>query len=72
MVRVATLWYEDKDYRVLGKESVIKILRETQSVRTLMEDGQLELLVRHEGNFVNNYTKEVFPRWNDAPRQRQS
>ena len=60
MVKVATLQYEGEEFRVLGKESVIKILRETQSVRTLMEHGQLELLVRHEGNFANHYTKEVF------------
>ena len=45
---------------MLGKESVIKILRETQSVRALMETGQLEKLVQHEGNFVNNYTPSVF------------
>ena len=25
-----------------------------------MEDGQLQLLVRHVGDFVNNYTAEVF------------
>ncbi len=60
MVKVVKLKYDGEEYDVLGKESVIKILRETQSVRTLMDDGQLELLVRHEGNFVNNYTKEVF------------
>ena len=60
MVKVVKLRYEGEDFEVLGKESVIKILRETQSVRTLMEDGQLELLMRHDGNFVNNYTKEVF------------
>ena len=60
MVKVVKLRYGGDDFEVLGKESVIKILRETQSVRTLMEDGQLELLVRHDGNYVNNYTKEVF------------
>ena len=48
-VRIATVQYEDAEYRVLGKKSVIKILRETQYVRTLLEDGQLERLVRHTG-----------------------
>ncbi len=60
MVKVVKLRYGGEDFEVLGKENVIKILRETQSVRTLMEDGQLELLVRLDGNYVNNYTKEVF------------
>ena len=60
MVRVNKLQYDGKEYQALGKESVVKLLRDTQSVRTLMEDGQLELLVRHDGNYVNNYTKDVF------------
>ena len=59
MVKVAQVQYEGKQYAVLGKENVIKLLRETQSVRALMEIGQLEKLVRHEGNFVNNYTPSV-------------
>ena len=60
MVKIAQVHYEGKQYPVLGKESVMKILRDTQSVRALMETGQLEKLVRHEGNFVNNYTPSVF------------
>ena len=60
MIKIAQVPYEGKNYPVLGKESVIKILRETQSVRALMETGQLEKLVHHEGNFVNNYTPSVF------------
>ena len=60
MVKMAKVTYLNKVYPVLGKESVIKILRDTHSVRTLMENNQLERLVQHEGNFVNNYTPAVF------------
>ena len=60
LVKMAKVTYLNKVYPVLGKESVIKILRDTHSVRTLMEDNQLERLVQHEGNFVNNYTPAVF------------
>ena len=60
MVKIVQVQYEGKQYPVLGKGSVIKILCDTQSVRALMETGQLEKLVRHEGNFVNNYTPSVF------------
>jgi hypothetical protein len=42
-----------------GKESALHILRETFSVRSLMEDGQLQLLVHHVRDFVNNYTADV-------------
>ena len=61
-VKIATVQYRGQQFSVLGKENVIKLLRDTQSVRTLMEDNQLERLVQHDGNIVNNYTANVF-RW---------
>jgi hypothetical protein len=49
-----------KKFSVTGKESSFRILRDTQSVRTLMCDNQLDDLVKHVGNFVYNYTAKVF------------
>ena len=76
MMKVVKLRYEGEDFEVLGKESVIKILRETQSVRTLMEDGQLELLVRHEGGVSCWHLTTAFfgnsSHRNDAVSQRKS
>jgi hypothetical protein len=54
------LEYNGQTFYVTGKESALHILRETYSVRSLMEDGQLQLLVHHVGDFVNNYTADVF------------
>ena len=50
--------WQGQTYYVTGKESVIVILRDTSSDRTLMEDGQLQLLVNHMGDFANNYTAD--------------
>jgi len=58
--KVAALEYNGQTFYVTGKESALHILRETYSVRSLMEDGQLQLLVHHVGDFVNNYTADVF------------
>jgi hypothetical protein len=58
--RVATLEWQGKVFYVTGKESAINILRDTFSVRTLMEPGQLQLLINHVGDFVNNYTSDAF------------
>ena len=58
--------YDSDDSQVKKKTKVTALewqgetLRNTFSVRTLMEDGQLQLLVHHVGDFVNNYTAEVF------------
>lgn len=52
-------WYGQTSY-VTGKETAMNVLRDTFSVRTLMEDGQLQNLANHVGDFVNNYTVEVF------------
>jgi len=57
--KVASLEWQGKVFYVAGKESAINILRDTFSVRTLMEDGQLQHLVNHVGDFVNNYTAEA-------------
>jgi hypothetical protein len=43
-----------------GKESAIATLRNTYSVRSLMEDGQLHQLVNHVDDFIHNYTSDVF------------
>jgi len=52
-VKISTVEYQ-------GKENVLSILRDTHSVRTMMETGQLEKLMQHEGNFVNHYTPAVW------------
>ena len=59
-IKVASMDWQGQTYYVTGKESVIAILRDTSSVRTLMEDGQLQLLVNHVGDFANNYTADNF------------
>jgi hypothetical protein len=59
-VKVSTVQWAGKKFSVTGKESSFRILRDTQSVRTLMCDNQLEDLVKHVGNFVHNYTSKVF------------
>ena len=38
-VKIATVQYQSKQFSVLGKENVIKLLRDTQSVGTMMEDN---------------------------------
>ena len=48
-----------KRYRVQGKGTYHNILIATASMRTLMEDGQLEKLTAYHGNYVHNYTAEV-------------
>jgi len=58
--KVASVEWHGKTFFVTGKESALNILRDTFSVRTLMEEGQLQHLVHHVGDFVNNYTPEVF------------
>lgn len=52
--------WQGKTYYVTGTESGIQTLRATTSVRVMMEETQLETLINHVGNFVNNYTAEVF------------
>ena len=42
-IKVASMDWQGQTYYITGKESVIVILRDTSSVRTLMEDGQLQL-----------------------------
>jgi hypothetical protein len=59
-IKVASMDWQGQTYYITGKESVIVILRDTSSVRTLMEDGQLQLLVNHVGDFANNYTADNF------------
>ena len=57
---IARLEWLGKTYEMIGKENALHILRMSQSVRTLMELNQLEKLIDHVGNFVNNYTPEQF------------
>jgi hypothetical protein len=52
--------WQGQTFYITGKESVINVLRDTYSVRTLMEDGHLQLLVNHVGDFANNYTADNF------------
>ena len=59
-VKISTIEYQGKDFHVTGKENVLSILRDTHSVRTMMEVGQLEKLMQHEGNFVNHYIPAVW------------
>ena len=59
--KVAALEWQGQTFYVTGKESALHILRETYPVRSLMEDGLLQLLVHHVGDFVNNYTADVIP-----------
>lgn len=59
-IKVASMDWQGQTFYITGKESVITILRDTYSVRTLMEDGQLQLLVNHVGDFANNYTADNF------------
>jgi DNA mismatch repair ATPase MutL len=59
-IKVASLDWQGQTFYVTGKESALNILRETYSVRTLMEEGQIQLLVQHVGDYVNNYTADVF------------
>jgi hypothetical protein len=40
-VKISTVEYQGKDFHLTGKENVISILRDTHSVRTMMEIGQL-------------------------------
>jgi len=58
-VKISTVEYQGKDFHVTGKENVLSILRDTHSVRTMMETGQLEKLMQYEGNFVK-YGKRVY------------
>jgi len=58
--KVAAVEWQGKTFYITGKESALTTLRDTFSVRTLMEDGQLQLLVHHVGDFVNNYTADIF------------
>jgi hypothetical protein len=52
--------WQGQTFYITAKESVITILRDTYSVRTHMEDDQLQLLVNHVGDFAYNYTAENF------------
>ena len=51
--------WQGRTFYVTVKENAIATLRDAYSVWSLMEDGQLQQLVNHVGNFVNNYTSEV-------------
>ena len=55
-----SLEWQGQTFCITGKESALHILRDTFSVRSVMKDGQLQLLVHHVGDFVNNYTADVF------------
>jgi len=57
--KVSALEWQGQTFYITGKESALHILRDTFSVRSFMEDGQLQLLVRHVGDFVNNYTADI-------------
>jgi len=59
-IKVAYMDWQGQTFYITAKESVITILRDTYSVRTHMEDGQLQLLVNHVGDFAYNYTAENF------------
>ena len=59
-IKVASMDWQGQTYYITGKESVIVILRDISSVRTLMEDGQLQLLINHVGDVANNYTADNF------------
>jgi hypothetical protein len=59
-IKVASLEWQGQTFYIIGKESVINILRDTYSVRSLMEEGQQPILVNHVGDFVNNYTSDVY------------
>ena len=48
--KVASVEWHGQTFYIIGKESVINKLRDTYSVRTLMEDGQLQLLVNHDND----------------------
>ena len=52
--KVASMERHGQTFYIIGKESVINKLRDTYSVRTLMEDGQLQLLVNHD---IDPYTE---------------
>jgi hypothetical protein len=59
-IKVASMEWQGQTFYITGKESVLIILRDTHSVRTLMEVGQLQLLINHVGDFANNYTADNF------------
>jgi len=59
-IKVASMDWQGQTFYITGKESVITVLRDTHSVRTLMEDGQLQFLINHVGDFANNYTADNF------------
>ena len=59
-IKVASMDWQGQTFYITGKESVITIMRDTYSVRTLMEDDQLQILVNHVGDFANNYTADNF------------
>ena len=52
--------WQGQTFFITDKDSALHILRDTFSVRSMMEDGQLQLLVHHVEDFVNNYTADVF------------
>ena len=77
--KVAALEWQGQTFYVTGKESALHILRESYSVRSLMEDGKFQLLVHHVGDFVNNYTAEAFlttqvrfARWHESNHECKS
>ena len=60
--KVAALEYNGQTFYVTGKESALHILRDTYSVRSLMEDGQLQLLVHHVGDLLT-IIQPTFLKW---------
>ena len=59
VIRDKVVEVDGKRYRVQGKGTYHNILIATASMRTLMEDGQLEKRTAYHGNYVHNYTAEV-------------
>lgn len=57
--QVKTLEWQGRTFYVTAKQNAIATLRNTYSVWSLMEEGQLQQLENHVGDFVNNYTSEV-------------
>jgi hypothetical protein len=48
-VKIETVEYHGKAFYVTGKKNVLSTLRETHSVRTMMEKGQLKKIMQQDG-----------------------
>lgn len=58
--KIAAVEYHDKAFYVKGKENALHILRAAQSIRIMIVEGQMDKLIMHVGNYVNNFTPENF------------